>query len=76
MTQHTASLVSRTGAVRGSIAMQGMDHGYVRKHRRALEFTLWAWLPRAILGRGGAPNRDDERAYRDIQAACDRSDWE
>ncbi len=42
---------------------------------RAQAFPLWAWFPREILHRGGSVTRDDERAYRDLQAARDRSEW-
>ncbi|QAY60882.1 hypothetical protein ET475_13395 [Microbacterium protaetiae] len=36
---------------------------------------VWRWSPREILHRGGTVTRDQERAYRDLQAAQDRSDW-
>jgi len=55
--------------------LQGIDHGYVEKPARAKEFALWKWFPRAILQRGGSVTRDDERAYRDLQAAHDRNEW-
>lgn len=45
------------------------------KPARAPKFPLWAWFPREILHRGGSVTRDDERAYRDLQAARDRSEW-
>jgi hypothetical protein len=39
-------------------------------------FVLADWSPRAILARGGSVGRDDERAYRDLQAAHDiRGRW-
>jgi len=52
-----------------------MDHGYVEKPARASKFDLWKWFPREILNRGGRVTRDDERAYSDLQAARDRSEW-
>lgn len=42
---------------------------------RAPRRELWSRFPREIQHRGGSVTRDDERAYRDLQAARDRSEW-
>lgn len=75
MTQHAASAPSFTTSTSRRAVLQGIDHGYVEKPARAKEFALWKWFPRAILQRGGSVTRDDERAYRDLQAAHDRNEW-
>jgi hypothetical protein len=69
MTQHTASTPRLP-------ALQGIEHGWVEIPERPRRFALWKWLPREILHRGGTVTRDDERAYSDLQAASDRSEWE
>jgi hypothetical protein len=58
--------------------LQGIEHGWVRRvpqadrpERSGRRFTLSDWLPTAILARGGRVSRDDERLYRDLQAARD-----
>lgn len=42
---------------------------------RTRKVTLWWWSPRGIEDRGRTATREHERAYRDLQAARDRSDW-
>lgn len=75
MTEHTVSGTSFGAPAHRPVALQGMDHGYVEKPARASKFDLWKWFPREILNRGGRVTRDDERAYSDLQAARDRSEW-
>ena len=75
MTQHIASAASFTGSAPRRVALQGINHGYLEKPARAREFALWKWFPKAILQHGGSVTRDDERAYRDLQAARDRNEW-
>jgi hypothetical protein len=76
MTQNMASGHSFTARSKRSVALQGIEHGYVAKPSRKKRFVLWKWIPRAVLGRGAIATRDDERAYRDIQAVRDHDEWE
>ncbi|GAB3385868.1 hypothetical protein GCM10027568_03480 [Humibacter soli] len=70
MTQHSAS-------TSGLPVLQGIEHGWVQKpERRRRPFALWKWFPREILHRGGSVTRDHERAYRDLQAVRDHTEWE
>lgn len=75
MTQHIASGHSFTASEPRHVALQGIDHGYVEKPAGRKEFALWKWFPKAILQHGGSVTRDDERAYRDLQAVRDRNEW-
>ncbi|WP_460522850.1 hypothetical protein [Humibacter antri] len=75
MTQHTASVPSFGTSSRRPV-LQGIDHGYVERPAHGAGFALWKWFPWAILQRGGSVTRDDERAYRDLQAVSDHSDGE
>jgi len=68
MTENILPTASRTVS-----ALPGMDHGWVRKSPRA--FALWRWSPRELDRRGRRVGREDERAYRDLQAAADAASW-
>jgi hypothetical protein len=35
----------------------------------------WRWSPRGLEHRGRRVSREDERAYRDLQAAAAAADW-
>lgn len=53
----------------------GSDHSYVRAVRRERHegrawFRLSLFSRAAVVARGGEFSRDDERAYRDLQAAA------
>jgi hypothetical protein len=79
MTQNMASGHSFPTSAASRVSLQGIEHGYVerpaaRKPTRRKSLALWKWVPRDILRRGGTATRDDERAYRDIQAVRDRSE--
>lgn len=84
MTQHTAPWPVGASSPSSVRALQGIDHGYVGRPARvrdgaaspARRLALWKWSPREILHRGGTITRDDERAYRDLQAAFDRAEGE
>ena len=84
MTQHTASgapFAPSSQQVAQQVVLQGIDHGYVARPARHAgpgrrRFALWTWSPREIVRRGGTVTRDDERAYRDLQAAHDRAEEE
>ncbi|HWU46982.1 MAG TPA: hypothetical protein VN133_09535 [Humibacter sp.] len=61
--------------------LQGIEHGWTRRvpraervHRGERRFAVSEWLPAAIQARGGTANRDNERLYRDLQAARDARD--
>ncbi len=75
MTEQTASGPGYGARARAVGAQQGIEHGFVARPRRAFRFPLWRWSLREILHRGGSVTRDDERAYLDLQAARDRSEW-
>jgi hypothetical protein len=36
---------------------------------------LWFWSPRGLQDRGLTASREQERAYRDLQAAASVADW-
>ena len=76
MTQNMASGHSFTSQAGRTVAFQGIEHGYVAKPSRRKPFVLWKWIPRAVLGRGATATRDDERAYRAIQAVRDHDEGE
>lgn len=37
--------------------------------------AVWRWFPRELEHRGRSVGREQERAYRDLQAAADVSRW-
>jgi hypothetical protein len=38
-------------------------------------FLTWRWSPRELDRRGRRIGREEERAYRDLQAAASAADW-
>ncbi|MGN8025570.1 hypothetical protein [Microbacterium sp. 22242] len=75
MTEITASESSFRVRVSSSAAAPHVGRTGEPGPARVRRFLLWAWFPREILHRGGTVTRDVERAYRDLQAAQDRSEW-
>ena len=75
MTETVASPASFRSPSRAHAVRERAHRDLTAAPARAPRFTLWAWFPREILHRGGSVTRDDERAYRDLQAARDRSEW-
>lgn len=77
MTHDTASTPRFTSLQ--EVEHAAVDHGATERPAaapaRRSGFAVWRWLPREVLRRGGTVTRDDERAYRDLQAAADRADW-
>ncbi len=45
------------------------------RERKRRTFALWQWFPRELEHRGRTVGREQERAYRDLQAAADVSRW-
>ncbi|MDL9981235.1 hypothetical protein [Microbacterium candidum] len=74
MTETAAATVRlRAGATRSAHARtRRVEQAEPARTRKV---ALWWWSPRGIEDRGGAPTREHERGYRDLQAARDRSDW-
>lgn len=46
-----------------------------RAERTQKPLRVWRWSPRALEHRGRRVGREQERAYRDLQAAAAVADW-
>jgi hypothetical protein len=46
-----------------------------RAHRTPRPFRTWFWSPRELDRRGRRVGREEQRAYRDLQAAASAADW-
>ncbi|NNC13269.1 hypothetical protein HII28_15455 [Planctomonas sp. JC2975] len=76
MTEHTASIPTFGGpSSRTRRPLQGIEHGYIQRPARHETFSLWKWFSAELEHNGRRASRDSDRAYRDLQAVRDRSEW-